>query len=116
MNDPRQWKYPRLVRPDAFTDGSFCYVAEHPDLPGCVAYGRTLTEAADNLELARAAYLTQLISEGASIPMPASNRADVEWQVEKGHPTADANEAPDDAPAASAHWNTQVLTGELVAP
>ena len=31
--------YSAVVRPDMFTDGTPWFVAEHPDLPGCISDG-----------------------------------------------------------------------------
>ena len=73
--------YPVVIRPDFCTDGSFCYIAEHPDLPGCVAYAPTQSEARRLLDKARDAYLASLTKDGVA-PPPPSSRAPLitEWQ------------------------------------
>jgi predicted RNase H-like HicB family nuclease len=84
-------RYPMVVYPDVCTDGSFCYVAEHPDLPGCAAHGNTLTEAKERLVRAREAYIAQLRSEGLPLPQPnAASPTMIEWESEAA-PTIEPN-------------------------
>lgn len=74
--------YPMVVYPDTCTDGVFCYVAEHPDLPGCAAHGTSITEARERLAGAREAYLAQLKAEGRPIPEPNSSAPTLlEWEI-----------------------------------
>jgi predicted RNase H-like HicB family nuclease len=81
MHDPLQIEYPTMVRPDTYTNGAFCYIAEHPDLPGCVGYGNTLSKAKESLSVARVAYISQLLAEGENIPGPSPSRpSSVEWE------------------------------------
>lgn len=56
------------VVPDLTTDGEPCYLARHPELPGCLAHGDTPEEALENLDDARRMYLSALIESGAEIP------------------------------------------------
>jgi len=49
MTNTTSVQYPVVVYPDICTDGAFCYVAEHPDLPGCAAHGDTIQEAKSRL-------------------------------------------------------------------
>ena len=44
------------VTQDRYPDGRPCFVAEHPDLPGCIAYGDTSEAAMTALKEARAAH------------------------------------------------------------
>ena len=46
------------------------FVAQVPDLPGCVAHGRSETEARDNARSAIDLYLEDLSATGDSIPEP----------------------------------------------
>ena len=71
--------YSVVARPDRTTDGRFCYVAEHPDLDGCVGYGETLEEAKSSLARAKKAYLAHCIATHQDIPMPSSSHV-VEWR------------------------------------
>jgi predicted RNase H-like HicB family nuclease len=75
-----EMEYPVVVRPDRCTNGAFCYVAEHPDLPGCAAHGDTIKEARDLLNQARITYLKYLLAKGHAIPSPSPVRPR-EWQA-----------------------------------
>ena len=67
--------YAVQVVPDATTDGGVCYLASHPELPGCMAHGDTIDEALQNLEDARRLYLTTLLNRGLEVPKPMSTTA-----------------------------------------
>lgn len=75
--------YPMVIGPDRYGDGAFCYVATHPDLPGCVGYGSSLSEATHKLAQARQAYLLELEARGEEPPEP-SNSPTVEWLFRSG--------------------------------
>ena len=62
--------YRSVIRLDVTTDGTPCYIAEHPDLPGCEVHAPTLTEAQSLLASAREAYLTHLADAGLPVPVP----------------------------------------------
>jgi predicted RNase H-like HicB family nuclease len=79
-NDPFDQIYPIVVRPDAYPDGKPCFVAEHPDLPGCSAHGTTVDEARELLSHARVAYLKYLISKDRNPPLSLPFRQR-EWQI-----------------------------------
>src|SRR5215211_256844 len=53
-------------------DGERWYMAEYPDLPGCVSDGATPDEALQNLEEARDLYIQSLLDEGIDVPEPYS--------------------------------------------
>lgn len=74
-------RYSRDVRPAIYTDGRPCYLAELPDLPGCVAYGDTVEEAEDSLDRARVAWITHHHQKGLDIPLP-SDRPSQCWQTD----------------------------------
>ena len=81
--------YPVVVSPDTCTDGSFCYVAGHPDLPGCAAHGRTIAEARERLADARTAYLKHLQATGQPVPPPNKSQPSViEWDAADANDTA----------------------------
>lgn len=88
--DPFQIAYPMLIRPDRCTDDSFCYLAEHPDLPGCAAHGDTIKEAKELLAQARVAYLKHVIAKGEPLPIPSRYRPS-EWLVANPTPPAASN-------------------------
>ena len=46
------------------------FVAQVPDLPGCIAHGETESEAVENADTAIELYLEDLIESGSSIPEP----------------------------------------------
>ncbi len=54
------------------------YSAYAPDLPGCVATGRTRSEAAQQIREAIAFHLEGLREDGASIPEPRTSTDVVE--------------------------------------
>jgi predicted RNase H-like HicB family nuclease len=58
-------------------DGQICYMAAHPELYGCIAQGRTPTEAVRNLDRARPRYLAALLDMGIEIPLPTGVAAAV---------------------------------------
>jgi len=47
-----------------------CFVAEVPQLPGCMADGRTYQEAAANIEVAIREWIDTAVQLGRSIPSP----------------------------------------------
>jgi antitoxin HicB len=57
-----------------YDDEDALYVAEFPDLPGCSATGSTVTEAYDNAQLAKAAWLQVTLQQGLPIPKPSRTR------------------------------------------
>ena len=46
-----------VIHHDRLSDGTRCFVAEDPVLPGCVAYGTTPAEASTQLADVRSEYL-----------------------------------------------------------
>ncbi len=92
MSSAAAVRYPMVVYPDLCTDGTFCYVAEHPDLPGCAAHGETITEAKERLAKAREAYLAHLTAEGIPFPRPNTRSPSaIEWETA---PTRDVAQEP----------------------
>lgn len=86
------------VVPDTTTDGALCYLASHPELPGCMAHGDTIEEALENLEDARRLYIATMLKRGLDIPEPRTPtaaseiRREVIWTSVKeiaGHRTTD---------------------------
>jgi predicted RNase H-like HicB family nuclease len=46
-----------IIKRDQLSDGTVCFVAEDPALPGCVSYGLTPEEAAEEFDDAKKVYL-----------------------------------------------------------
>jgi antitoxin HicB len=63
--------YRKVIRGDA--DEGF--LAEVPELPGCVTAGDTETEALANLKEAMAAWFEDALAEGEAIPEPSPVRS-----------------------------------------
>ena len=80
LEDFMKLPYSIKVVPDQTTEGSLCYVASHPELPGCMSHGDTLEEAEDNLSKAKELYIETLLEKGESIPSPKSRIVAI-WQV-----------------------------------
>ena len=63
-------QYSIEVVPEVTTDGSLCYMASHPELPGCMSHGDTPEEAIANLEEAKELYIKVLLEKGQQVPLP----------------------------------------------
>ncbi|MBI4715133.1 MAG: type II toxin-antitoxin system HicB family antitoxin [Nitrospirae bacterium] len=68
------------VVPDQATDGSLCYRAYNPELPGCMSHGDTPQDAVENLEEARRLYIETLIEMGEEIPKPQPRGTSTHYQ------------------------------------
>lgn len=81
--DPALLHFRTEIRPEAQPDGSLVYMAECPDLPGCMSHGSTVDEARQNLEDAKNEYVAALIERGLPIPGPESAPAvgTITWTV-----------------------------------
>ena len=47
-----------------------CYIAEVPELAGCMADGKTLKEAAENVEIIIQEWIECAVEDGEEIPEP----------------------------------------------
>jgi len=56
---------------DETTDGDPCYLASHPELPGCMSHGATLDGSLRNLADARRAYIQSLLEDSVPVPEPS---------------------------------------------
>jgi predicted RNase H-like HicB family nuclease len=65
-------QYRSEIRPELQPDGTVVYLAEYPELPGCMSHGATVEEARQNLEDAKAEYLAALQERGLEIPSPSA--------------------------------------------
>ncbi|PYM59615.1 MAG: hypothetical protein DMD79_17320 [Candidatus Rokuibacteriota bacterium] len=91
--DPSVLQYPVEIRPELAADGSVVYMAEIPELPGCMSHGTTIEEARQSLEDAKREYLAALEERNLPIPPPSPQRVvgGVTWTVIEGG-TAAASE------------------------
>jgi len=80
LEDFTRLTYSTNVVPDQTTEGSLCYVAYHPELPGCMSHGDTPEEAIKNLSEARKLYIKTLLKKGESVPLPRSSTVAI-WQI-----------------------------------
>lgn len=67
--------YPIEVVPDVYRDGRPCWLARHPDLPGCAISIDTREEAEAALADARHVYLEYLVENDLPIPEPTPEQA-----------------------------------------
>lgn len=73
--------YSVAMQRDETTKGSPIYLFSHPELPGCMAQGKTIQEASDALAEARLEYLMSLLEDGAEIPKPALDVTMTIWPI-----------------------------------
>ena len=74
-------KYPISIRPLTNEEGSG-YLAEFPDLPGCIADGETVEEALHEAEDALQAWLATAKEFGDEIPQPsAATQYSGQWRL-----------------------------------
>ena len=66
----RNLKYVTIVMRDETTVGTTCYIASHPELPGCISQGDTPEEAIRNLEEARELVIDHLLNNNLPVPIP----------------------------------------------
>lgn len=65
----RKVKYPVVIT--GLPDGE--YLAEHPDLVGCKAHGKTPAEAEKLLEEIKLSWIYSALADGIEIPKPSQN-------------------------------------------
>ncbi|KKK62912.1 hypothetical protein LCGC14_2999580 [marine sediment metagenome] len=80
LEDYMKLPYSITVVPDQTTEGSLCYVASHPELPGCMSHGDNPEEAISNLSKAKELYIKTLLRKGESIPLSKSSTVAI-WQI-----------------------------------
>lgn len=71
--------YTTVVREDRRGDKA-CYMAYHPELPGCMAQGDTWQKAVESLREARRDYISVLQEEGMPVPVPKHQVLAFGWQ------------------------------------
>jgi predicted RNase H-like HicB family nuclease len=72
INELHNRGYITIIRLGETTGGSYCYVAFHPELPGCMSQGETPEEAEENLREATEMVIRHLVSNHLHVPDPAS--------------------------------------------
>jgi len=82
LEDYIKLPYSVKVIPDQSTDGLLCYMAYHPELPGCMSHGDTPEEAIANLSEAKKLYIKTLIEKKQEVPLPTSSSKTI-WEVIK---------------------------------
>lgn len=89
-------EYPTLMREDRYPNGQTCWVAEHPDLPGCAVYADTMDEAAALLGKMRESMLARLEANGQPLPAasPGGNAEVVFFAPAAQEESASAQVAP----------------------
>jgi predicted RNase H-like HicB family nuclease len=90
LEDYMRLYYSIEVIPDQTTEGSLCYVASHPELPGCMSHGDTTEEAINNLSEAKRLYISTLLRKGEDVPFPRSETK-VIWEVVGADPMTPAD-------------------------
>lgn len=60
------------VMADETTDGGMIYLAQDPELPGCLSQGATVEEAKRNLSDARIDFIQSLLEDGLPVPDPGT--------------------------------------------
>lgn len=65
----RNVRYPVVIT--GLPDGE--WLAEHPDLPGCKAHGKTPSEAEKTLEEIKLSWIYTALADGIRIPEPSKN-------------------------------------------
>ena len=74
-------KYPVSIRPLTEAEGSG-YLAEFPDLPGCIADGETIEETLENAKDALSAWLKTAKQFNDPIPEPSlPNKFSGQWRL-----------------------------------
>lgn len=62
--------YQTMTFLDKTTDGEPVYVALIPELPGCATHGKTVKEAQELLEEAKAEFIYFMLEDGLLVPEP----------------------------------------------
>jgi len=70
LDDYLDLPYAVDVLPDVCEANVQCYLASHPELPGCMSHGITADDAVTNLREAREMYIRSLLKRGLPVPLP----------------------------------------------
>src|SRR3990167_4891513 len=77
----KSYDYPITIRPLSKEDGGG-YLAEAPDLPGCIADGKTVNEALVEVESAIQSWIKTALEFGDNIPRPSiSSNFSGQWRI-----------------------------------
>jgi predicted RNase H-like HicB family nuclease len=75
MSEQMQYNIPlyvTIVQLQETTEGDYCYIAFHPELPNVISQAGTAEEAKENLVEATELTIAHLVSNGLPIPEPMS--------------------------------------------
>ena len=61
---------------ETLPDGKLVFVAQHPDLLGCLATGDTAEQAVQALHIVRAKYIAHYLAHGLPLPNSAPTESD----------------------------------------
>jgi predicted RNase H-like HicB family nuclease len=62
------------ISEDTLSTGEKVFLAEHPELPGCMTQGNTLNEALDDLKQVTVDFIYYLLEDGLEVPDPAPSQ------------------------------------------
>jgi predicted RNase H-like HicB family nuclease len=65
-----QTKSEKNYRIDLQYDSEGYWIAKHPELPGCIADGKTIQEALSSLDISRELWIESHLTSGLEIPEP----------------------------------------------
>src|SRR5258708_14439556 len=105
--------------PDRDEEGRTGWVAEIPDLPGCISQGDTPEEAFERVHDAMAGWISVALGDGREIPPPSGERTysgkflvrlpaslHAELVLQAGREVVSLNQLLATAPAGFARWRT----------
>lgn len=65
--------YATIISDDTLSSGETIYLAEHPELAGCLAQGYSVEEALENLQMITVDFIYYLLEDGLDVPAPATS-------------------------------------------
>lgn len=77
------------VYEDKLSNGTTIYMAKNPELRGCMAQGKTIEDAINNLNEARVDYIYDSLEDGVSVPEPSQQPVP---RLEKTTSTSDSGQ------------------------
>ncbi len=64
--------YTSILSEDTLSTGNTVYIAEHPELLGCMTQGNTVEEAVQELQKVTVDFIYYLLEDGLDVPEPVS--------------------------------------------
>jgi len=65
--------YATIISNDTLSSGETIYLAEHPELVGCLAQGHSVEDALQNLQMITVDFIYYLLEDGLDVPDPAAS-------------------------------------------